>query len=127
MSEWTVDTLKEHLADLRADDQRALAAALASAEKANDKAETAQRAVNKTQNEFRGTLKDQASTLMPIKEAEAKFEDLQKQITDLSNSQKTSTGRTEGSQITMGKMVTLVTVVTAILGTIVIVANAAFG
>jgi len=34
-----------------------------SAEKASGKAEEAQRTVNTTQNEFRGTLRDQASTL----------------------------------------------------------------
>ena len=63
--------------------KEAVAAALAASEKAVDKAETAQSKVNATQNEFRGTLKDQAATLMPIKEAEAKFEAQQKQIAAL--------------------------------------------
>lgn len=50
--------------------EKAVAAALVASEKAVNKAELAQQRVNETQNEFRGTLKDQASTLMPRSEAE---------------------------------------------------------
>jgi len=53
--------------------EKAVAAALVAAEKAVDKAEVAQQRVNETQNEFRGTLKDQAATLMPRAEAELAF------------------------------------------------------
>ena len=55
---------------LREADQRAVVAALISAEKAVDKANDAQQRVNETQNEFRGTLADQARTLMPRTETE---------------------------------------------------------
>lgn len=86
-SEWTLNTLKEHLvAIIDANDRRyvqdsvnqnravedALAAqkeltnaAFASSEKAIVKAEDAQREYNVRSNEFRGQLDDQAQTLMP--------------------------------------------------------------
>jgi len=86
-SEWTLNTLKEHLtAIIEANDKRyvqdsvnqnravqdALAAqkeltsaAFASSEKAIVKAEEAQRDYNVRSNEFRGQLDDQAQTLMP--------------------------------------------------------------
>lgn len=51
--------------------EKAVAAALAASEKAVSKAETAQQRVNEGQNEFRGTLKDQAATLMPRTETES--------------------------------------------------------
>lgn len=102
VSGWTVDTLKELFSKLREDDQLALRAALAAAEKANDKAEKAQQGINKTQNEFRGTLKDQAATLMPIKEAEAKFDDIQKQINSLLSVQTSSQGKSFGLQAGWG-------------------------
>jgi hypothetical protein len=50
--------------------KEAVAAALASSEKAVTKAEVAQAGVNAGQNEFRGTLRDQAQRLMPRIEAE---------------------------------------------------------
>jgi len=56
------------------------AAALASAEKAVEKAEASQQRVNVTQNEFRGTLKDQAADLMPRSETEILVKDLRDQI-----------------------------------------------
>ena len=50
--------------------EKAVAAALAASEKAVNKAEVAQANVNSTQNEFRGTLRDQARDLMPRIETE---------------------------------------------------------
>ncbi len=50
--------------------EKAVTAALVASEKAVDKAEVAQKAVNETQNEFRGTLRDQASNFMPRIETE---------------------------------------------------------
>lgn len=63
-------SLREHLEALRADDKEALKIALEAASTAVGKAEQAQSKVNETQNEFRGTLKDQAATLMPRTETE---------------------------------------------------------
>ena len=79
MTQETV-SLRDHFNALRANDKEALAIALQAADKAKDKAEDAQRRVNETQNEFRGTLKDQAATLMPRAEAEGKFNSIQKQL-----------------------------------------------
>lgn len=117
-SGWTVDTLKHHFDDLRTDDQRAVNAALASAEKANDKSEAAQRAVNVTQNEFRQTLKDQASTLMPIKEAEAKFDALQKQVTTIADTQKISGGKSSGLRDGWAYLVAVIGMILAAVGLI---------
>jgi hypothetical protein len=50
--------------------EKAVTAALVASEKAVDKAEVAQKAVNETQNEFRGTLRDQATNFMPRNETE---------------------------------------------------------
>jgi len=61
--------------------EKAVAAALESAEKAIAKAETAQQRVNETQNEFRGTLRDQARELMPRNETENLIRELRTLIT----------------------------------------------
>lgn len=79
-TKWNVESLKEHLADLRANDKEALQIALAAADKAVNKAEEAQLRVNTTQNEFRGTLKDQAALMMPRKEVEQLVSGLQKDL-----------------------------------------------
>jgi hypothetical protein len=61
--------------------EKAVAAALAASEKAVNKAEVAQANVNETQNEFRGTLRDQALTFMPRSEAENLVRELRGLIT----------------------------------------------
>lgn len=76
-------SLKEHVYALRASDKEALKLALDSADKAVNKAEEAQLRVNQTQNEFRGTLKDQAGLMMPRREYEQAHQTLQKQVDDL--------------------------------------------
>ena len=76
-------SLKEYFDKLREADKEAIKIALDSADKANDKSEKAQAKVNETQNEFRGALKDKASTLMPRIEAENKFDGQQKQLDDV--------------------------------------------
>lgn len=60
--------------------KEATATALISAEKAVEKAEASQLRVNVTQNEFRGTLKDQAAGLMPRSETELLVNDLRTRI-----------------------------------------------
>ena len=51
--------------------EKAVAAALSASDKAVDKSEIAQKGVNEGQNEFRGTLRDQAATFMPRAETES--------------------------------------------------------
>jgi uncharacterized coiled-coil protein SlyX len=70
--------------------EKAVAAALAASEKGVTKAEAAQQKVNETQNEFRGTLRDQATQFMPRSETENLIRELrglivaqQNTVTDL--------------------------------------------
>ena len=56
--------------------EKAVAAALASSDKATDKAEIAQKGINASQNEFRATLRDQALTFMPRAETESLVREL---------------------------------------------------
>lgn len=72
--------------------EKAVTTALISAEKAVDKAEAAQLRVNETQNEFRGTLRDQASALMPRSETELMVKDLRSQIEAIRGSRREGIG-----------------------------------
>lgn len=56
--------------------EKAVAAALSASDKAVDKSEVAQKGVNEGQNEFRGTLRDQAATFMPRAETESLIREL---------------------------------------------------
>ena len=99
---------------------RAVTAALAAAEKATEKAftasaeavakaEQAQLRVNETQNEFRGTLKDQANDLMPRVETELMFREMTNKLDDLRTSRDATAGRSAGvslSAVVAGFMVT---------------------
>lgn len=73
-------SLKEHLAALRVSDKEAIKIALEASDRAVNKAEEAQLRVNQTQNEFRGTLKDQNATMMPRKEVEQLIQGVQKEL-----------------------------------------------
>lgn len=101
VSAWAVDTLKEHLesviSDLRQimderdrryesrftamDEKTGLA--LTSSKEAVAKAETATEKRFDAVNEFRGTLSDQATNLMPRGEANAKFAALEEKFSAL--------------------------------------------
>jgi hypothetical protein len=61
--------------------EKAVAAALAASDKAVEKSETAQKGVNEGQNEFRGTLRDQATTFMPRAETESLVRELRGLLT----------------------------------------------
>jgi hypothetical protein len=86
-----IDEHDKRYAELRADDKRALDAALAAAEKAvaaaataSEKAilksEEAQRGVNERGNEFRGSLDDYTKTMMPRAESLALFKSMEDKI-----------------------------------------------
>lgn len=79
MSEWTIDTLKEHEDEMRLAQHRELsnaihaveltaAAALASSKEAVQKAEVATEKRFESVNEFRATLTDQAAKFITRKE-----------------------------------------------------------
>lgn len=126
-SGWTVDTLKMHFDDLRQADKDALKLALNAADKANDKAETAQRVVNKSQNEFRGTLKDQAATLMPRSESEAVSKEFRTQLDDLKAKVNSLENRKQGAADSMKGIYAAIAAVGGILAIIIMLANGVFG
>lgn len=76
--------------------EKAVNAALLAAKEAVNKAEEAQLRVNVTQNEFRGTLKDQAADLMPRAETELLVRELAKQIGELKGTRREGVGVTVG-------------------------------
>ena len=125
-SPWTVDSLKELFEALRQADKEALAIALTSADKANEKAEAAQRVVNTSQNEFRGTLKDQAATLMPRGESEAVTKELRTQIDDLKGKVTTLESRKQGASDNQKGIYAAIAAVGGILAIIIMVANGVF-
>jgi hypothetical protein len=82
--------------------EKAVNAALSAAEKAVTKSEEAQLRVNVTQNEFRGTLKDQAADLMPRSETELLVKDLRDKVEKLSEVKDQTLGRQAGVQLSAG-------------------------
>lgn len=96
MSEWTVDTVNEHLkamigeADRRneqrfAAQEKAVAAALQAAKEAVAKAEIAAEKRFDSVNEFRAQLSDQAGTFMPRREAEQRADALAEKLNEVSS------------------------------------------
>jgi len=125
---WTVETLRRHVEalmhahDLRYEQRytaqtervtdalvaqkEALSAALASTDKAVSKAEQAQLRVNEGQNEFRASLKDQASTL-----ATKEFVDtLERRIRALEGAGQEHIGKGQGISLAWAVTVTIVMV-----------------
>jgi len=84
------------LTDGQGAQDRANTIALAAADKAVAKAEENQRHINLTQNEFRGTLSDQAAQLMPRKEAEQGDKINTAAINALADRMNRSGGKSEG-------------------------------
>lgn len=89
--EWTIPTLKEHFEALNEErdernkqrfeaQEKAVNSALIAAKEAVTKAETAAEKRFDSVNEFRGQLKDQASTLMPRTETESRLNGLEDKI-----------------------------------------------
>lgn len=78
--------------------KEAVNAALSAAQTAVNKAEIANEKRLDNQNEFRGQLKDQASTLLPRTEAEARFKAIEVDLNRMNNAIIAGTGRFEGVQ-----------------------------
>jgi hypothetical protein len=119
-SEWTVDTLKEHvermlalaksdtekLVALAKDHQESIALAriaalnqrFVDAERAIAKAEAASEKRFEGVNEFRQQLGDQARTFMPRIEAEKSFSNIEQQIANLLKQNAQNLGKQSGSQ-----------------------------
>lgn len=107
MSEWTIDTLKEHIDTLLierdkavnaalAAQERAVAAALSASDRAVQKAEFAAEKRFDGVNGFREALSDQANTLMPRTEAVSRIEALAKEVNALANSVTDINSRSKG-------------------------------
>jgi hypothetical protein len=101
-SEWTVPTLKEHFEALRKDDQLAVAAALSAAERAAAKADSAMEKRFDGVNEFRATLADQASQLMPREEYSAQHRAIVDGLSALTTQFNDLRARTEGKREGIG-------------------------
>ena len=108
-SEWTVDTLKEHLELIIAEKQRAvdaafaaqksaIDAALAAADRAVQKAETAAEKRFESVNEFRAQLKDQQAGLMTRPEADSEFRAIREKIDGMVSRQDKGEGKGVGLQ-----------------------------
>lgn len=91
VSGWTIDTLKEHLAELHLASEARLTAAIThaqdmasastrAAQNAIDKAEAATAAKFASVNEFRAALADQAERMMPRGESENRYSALQEKL-----------------------------------------------
>lgn len=126
VSGWTVDTLKEYLESLRADDQKAVQAALLAAKEAVLKAEIATEKRFESVNEFRAQLADQSNTLMPRAEYTVQHKALEDRVTDLTDRINKTDGAKQGSEITMGKIYAAIGAVGAILAIIVLLSNGIF-
>lgn len=136
--EWTLDTLYIHInAVIGALDRRvnekfgdtstALNAALTAAEKAVIKAEVSTEKRFEAVNEFRGQLADQARTLMPRAEAEARIDSIQKLVDDLSSKSDVSEGRVRGNAATYGLLIAVITVIIAVVTVIVLLSHSKTG
>jgi hypothetical protein len=105
VSEWTVDTLKEHVDVRFAAAEKAVDAALASSKEAVVKAEKAAEKRFDAANEFRGQLSDQAATFMPRLESEQRMAQFVKDIDDLRQDRNVRRGHTSGVATSWGFLI----------------------
>ena len=112
---WDVETLKEHFEALRAADQRAIQIK----ETGDAKALSLAREIQTYKDEKANELREQISSERGIYATKAEIKPLADYIT-------AQQGQAKGSDITMAKIVTTISVVGAILGIIVLLANGVF-
>jgi hypothetical protein len=127
MSDWTVDTLKEHI-DQRFDDNklaldaalasadRATSAALASSKEAIVKSEAAAEKRFESVNEFRKTLTDQTASFMPRSEVETRMSALSEKVSGITDRLNTSAGQQEGSKLTKSNIYAAIGIVGTLSG-----------
>lgn len=126
VSGWTVDTLKEHMTQRFADQDKAVQAALLAAKEAVLKAEVASEKRFESVNEFRQQLSDQTNTFLTRNEYAANHSALEDKLTGVVDRMNLADGKTKGSDITMGKIYAAIGAVGAILGILVLIANGVF-
>lgn len=104
--------------------EKAVAAALAAADRAVSKAETAAERRFESQNEFRGTLTDQARTFMPRAEAEQATKTLNEKLEVITSRVNTRDDRGQGRGDVWGFIVGAAGFVTALISIIFAIAKA---
>jgi hypothetical protein len=130
MAKWTTEHLKEYFAALMVERDKAVAAALAAQEKAVAAAlSAADRAVLKAEaasekrfegvNEFRATLSDQATRLMPREEAVTRIDALGERLVALATRVTTSEGRSTGRADYLGWIIAAITIIAAVIGIVI--------
>lgn len=136
-TEWTVSTLKEYLdteiTRIRDENDRRFASQEKAVETAFNAAKEAviksEIGVEKRSDAVYVTiskLKDELGAVMPRTEAEQRFTTLTDKLAENTIKATLSDGVDKGSQVTWGKMVTLITVVGSILGIVILLANNVF-
>ena len=106
--------------------EKAVVAALAAAKEAVSKAEIANDKRFDSVNEFRAQLADQTANLMPRSEYQVQHKALEEKLSDLTDRINKSEGSTIVSELTMGKVIAIVSLSTGVLGLIVLMANHVF-
>lgn len=94
--------------------EKAVNAALVAADRAVAKAEIAAEKRFDSVNEFRGQLRDQATTLLPRAEADARLLAIEQRITRLEGMQTRISGRDEGKTVSAGAVANAITILIAI-------------
>ena len=129
---WNVSTLKEHTEDLLSEmdkrneqrftaSEKAINAALAAADRAVMKAETAAEKRFESVNEFRGTLSDQQRSLMPRSEADVEFRAMRQIIDDLKTRMDKNEGKSKGFETSWLIFIGLGGLILTLLGLIAVI------
>jgi hypothetical protein len=129
-------SLREHIMALLAEMDRRLSAAIAAqdkavqiamiaSEKAVVKAESAAEKRFENMNEFRGSLSDQAATLMPRAEAELRLTQIERRLSALEVAQSSFGGRSVGVSASWAMMLGLGGLIITLIGVAVAVVVAA--
>ena len=107
-------SLKDHFDQRFIDSEKALNIALTASQRATDLALNAQKGVNETQNEFRNTLKDQASTLMPRSETESMIDRINADIRGLRESRASLEGKASQSSVYISYLISIASILLAV-------------
>lgn len=137
VGDWTTGTLKinhdekiahlkEYLEQLIKDQDKYTEAKFLAIKEAVLKAETANDKRFDSVNEFRQQLNDQTNTFLSRNEYNAQHKALEDRVSDITDRLNKKEGADKGTDVTWGKMVTLVSVVGAILAILVMLSNGIF-
>jgi len=93
---WTLNTLYIHVMEISKSAKEGVSAAMASAEKAILKAETATEKRFDSVNEFRQAMRDQQETFASKSETNMRLEDLSKRLDRVTSGMELSSGKSSG-------------------------------